>query len=157
MALLETLDVARARGADLLFEVVGTGQATSLADGQRAFDHVSDLDPVALAHAVRQALDDAEIDVDRVGTVVSLARDDEGQVAAERTALESLGARVPQLQFLHPKRVLGESFGASECLGLLYAQRHARPTRERPYVLLNGHQVGGGLSVLVLRRPEAHS
>lgn len=153
MLLLETLDSARERGATPLLELLGSGLAASLANGERSFDHLGEIDPAAVAHAMRQALDDAGVEPEQVGTLVSLARADSGQVEAERSAFESLGGRAEAVQTLYPKQVLGESFGAGECFAVLYAYQHARSDEARPYTVVNGHQVGGALSSLVLRRP----
>ncbi len=154
MVLLETLEAAQARAARALLELHGAGQATSLADEEGSFDHLSEVTPEAVGHAASQALDDAGIDVAQIGTLVSLARD-ERQAAAEQQALVGLGARPGSLRVLAPKQVLGESFGASETFALLYALRHAPDDAQRPYILLNGHQVGGALSALVLTRCPA--
>ena len=156
MLLMETWQSARDRGARVLFEVCGCGTSTNLAGARAGVDNMGEIEPGAIASAMRQALSDASVGVEEVGAVVSLARQDSRQIDSERIGLDQVFGEAMHPAVVHPKAVLGETFGASETFSAIYwfYHRGSRETAnpEKPYVIVNGYQLGGSVSTVVLRR-----
>ncbi len=86
---LEELGHARARGANILAEVVGYA---SNSDGQ----HVTQPSPATMAQAMRLALEDAGLDAARIGYVnVHGTATEHGDIAESQATAQVFGNRVP--------------------------------------------------------------
>lgn len=111
---LETPEAAAARGAQAMARIVGYGTSFEPPASEVLLVHPSS---VAIAAAIRAALDDAGWDAASVDLVVSSASGLPEFDRAERAAIdETLGTNVA---IAAPKTLLGESLGASSALGLL--------------------------------------
>ena len=157
--MLETSDHAAARGATPLFEVLGTGSAVNLAAmGPATVENMRHMDAESIAVAMRAALHDAGADATAIDLVVGLAREDNGQIAAEDAALADVFGRVfgHASDVCRPKPALGDMLGASDVLAVAAALARqagrARGTGAR-LVLVNGYQLGGHVSSVLLRFP----
>jgi 3-oxoacyl-(acyl-carrier-protein) synthase len=113
---LETPEVARARGAEAMAEVVGYG--TSFAPPARSGSMLNAA-PEALSHAIAGALADAGMGKEDVDVVVSgisgMRAFDNAELAAIR---EAIGDRA---FVVAPKLALGETLGAGSALGVASA------------------------------------
>jgi len=118
---LERPDAARARGAEVLAEVVGYGTAFEPPEREAALVHAS---PEALERAIAGALGDAGLAPGGVDVVVSgvsgLRPFDEAELVAIRRVLGE-GACVTA-----PKRALGETLGAGGAMGMAAAIAYLR-------------------------------
>jgi 3-oxoacyl-[acyl-carrier-protein] synthase II len=175
--MLETSDHAAARGATPLFEVLGTGSAVNLCStGPATVENMRHVDPDAIALAMRAALHDAATTPEAIDLVVGLAREDNGQAASEDAALAAVFGVAPDV--FRPKPVLGDMLGASDVLAVAVAvarQLHAASPvaatsataataadatdgslgagDDARLVLVNGYQLGGHVSSVLLRFP----
>ena len=114
LAVLEPAEQAQIRGADILGEIVGFGQANDPTNGR---------DPesaaLALERAIDSALADASVDRTAIGAVFASAAGNPVTDAHEADALHrALGSRVPVTAI---KSVTGEALGCSGALQTLAA------------------------------------
>ncbi|MCI0849793.1 MAG: hypothetical protein J4N26_02440, partial [Chloroflexi bacterium] len=148
---LEAAEHARSRGAQPSGELLGAGAAGE----PQAVSVPWPADPRgrAFAAAMRAALKDAGLAPLDIDTVVLAAADDaseEGELAALRAVFNGSGES-PAL--LRPKRLLGETLGASAGIGLLTAlaaagEGEAQGTRT---ALVNAFEMGGSVSSLIVK------
>jgi 3-oxoacyl-(acyl-carrier-protein) synthase len=157
---IEPPQLAAARGARVRAEVIGYGNAFEPPASEALIVHVSSL---AIARAIRSALADAELAPDDIDVVASaqsgIARFD----AAEQQGIAAVfgdGSRAIAV----PKRVFGETFGASGALaaacGLAWLDGvpvaplldSSAPQAVR-HVLVLAVGYYGNASAIVLRRP----
>ena len=138
---MERESSAQTRGARPMARVLGYAAGFC----PEAVHHLSSLTTEALQACMLGALADAQRPAAMVSAVVGLANGDDYLAQAERAALAFLP---PSSTLLRPKLVLGETFGAAECLGVLAAAPVLRT--EGALVLVNTHQVGGAVWTLVL-------
>ncbi len=174
MLVLEPLDIARARGAPILGEIVGFGMTSD------AF-HITQPSPEGAARAMRAAICDAGIQPDQIGYInahgtATLAND-----AAETAAIRKVfGAHADRLAVSSTKSMHGHTLGAAgaiEAAATLLALQHGLlpptanftepdptcdldvvPNTARPasveFALSNSFAFGGLNAVLVFRRAE---
>jgi nodulation protein E len=175
MLVLEPLDVARARGASIIGEIIGFGMSSD------AF-HITQPSPDGAARAMRAALADARIDdPNRIGYInahgtATLAND-----ATETTAIRKVFlAHADRLPVSSTKSMHGHTLGAAgavEAAATLLALQHATlpptanftepdptcdldviPNTARPaaveFALSNSFAFGGLNAVVVFRRAE---
>jgi nodulation protein E len=174
MLVLEPLDVARARGASILGEIVGFGMSSD------AF-HITQPSPDGAARAMRAALSDAGVEPSQIDYInahgtATLAND-----AAETTAIRKVfGAHADRLQVSSTKSMHGHTLGAAgaiEAAATLLALRNGIlpptanfnqpdpacdldvvPNVARPaaieFALSNSFAFGGLNAVLAFRRFE---
>ncbi len=117
LVVLEPAGKARARGAEILAEVVGYG--TAFAPPERDSSLLTPADG-AMELAVRTALEDAGVAPEAADVVVSGASGLRAFDEAELTGLSrALGAAQPPV--VAPKMALGETLGAGGALGVLCA------------------------------------
>jgi 3-oxoacyl-(acyl-carrier-protein) synthase len=118
---IETSQVAQARGATVLGEILGYG--TSFAPPPHPGSLLCAA-PEALTQAIRDALADADVSAEAVDVVVSgvsgIAPFDRAELAAIEAAL---GPRPPVMA---PKLALGETLGAGGAIGLVAALAYLR-------------------------------
>jgi 3-oxoacyl-[acyl-carrier-protein] synthase II len=101
--ILEELEHARARGADILAEVVGYGTNS---DGQ----HVTQPSAETMAQAMRLALEDAELAPEDIGYVNAHGTaTDHGDIAETAATAQVFGARMPISSL---KSYVGHTLGA---------------------------------------------
>lgn len=101
--ILEELEHARARGANILAEVVGYGTNS---DGQ----HVTQPSADTMAEAMRLALQDAGIEADQIGYVNAHGTaTDHGDIAESAATSQVFGPRMP---FSSLKSYVGHTLGA---------------------------------------------
>jgi 3-oxoacyl-[acyl-carrier-protein] synthase II len=116
LVVVEPADLAAARGATALGEIVGYGTSFIPPAGEGALVHAS---PEALRRATAGALADAGAAADDVDVVVSgvsgLRAFDEAELGAISAVLGS------DVCVLAPKRGLGETLGAGGAMGILVA------------------------------------
>lgn len=157
VVLLETADSAAERGAAPICEVLGYGQAMNLTDRPAAIENMGHIDPAAIHAAMRQALETTGTDAARIGLVVSLARDDNGQTGSEREALEAVFGTENGPRVRYPKKRIGETFAASDTLGLVAARFYAECEpdafggREEKLAMVNGYQLGGNVTSVIVK------
>ncbi|MBL8621015.1 MAG: beta-ketoacyl-[acyl-carrier-protein] synthase family protein [Myxococcales bacterium] len=109
MLVLERLDAARARGAEVLAVLAGSALAND------AY-HVISPDPTgaAWARVIRAALADAGVDASQVDAVSAHATaTPQGDVAETRAIHAVLGARAPRVPVSATKSMHGHAFGAA--------------------------------------------
>ncbi len=169
---LESFERARARGAEILGEIVGCGMSADAAD-------ITAPDPESAAWAMSQALADAGVPPDAVGYVnahgTGTRLNDRAEIAALRLVF---GAHTDRLAVSSTKSMLGHTLcagGALELIVTLLALRHgvlpptinfrepdpdcaidcvanvARPAAVE-YALSNSFAFGGLNAVLAVRR-----
>jgi len=113
---LELPEAAKARGANVLGEVVGYGTAFVPPEREAVLVHAS---PEALERAIAEALADAGVsggDVDLVVSGVSgLRAFDEAELVAAASAVG------PEACVVAPKLAVGETLGAGGAMGMLAA------------------------------------
>jgi nodulation protein E len=174
MLVLEPLDIARARGAPILGEIIGFGMTSD------AF-HITQPSPDGAARAMRAAICDAGIQPDQIGYInahgtATLAND-----ATETAAIRKVfGARADRLAVSSTKSMHGHTLGAAgaiEAAATLLALQHGIlpptanftepdpacdldvvPNTARPasveFALSNSFAFGGLNAVLAFRRAE---
>lgn len=155
---VETQELARKRGAKVLGEIVGYGNAFEPPDSEALLVHVS---PLSVERAISMALSDAQLapsDIDLVASAVSgISHFD----AAELSGIEAvLGARAVVAA---PKAIFGETFGAAGALSMACALGwfegapvtplvHGRVSSRRDHVLVLAVGYYGNASAVILRR-----
>lgn len=153
----ERLEDAEARGANILAEVVGYGAAFEPPESDALLVHGS---ARALSDAIQQALSDAGLERQDVDLVV---RSESGLTAfdeAEKGALGELG--LLECAALHPKRWIGETFGASGGFGIATAlaamggglSHRIEGTSSARHVLVTTLGYYGNASAVILRQNE---
>jgi 3-oxoacyl-[acyl-carrier-protein] synthase II len=146
---LEDADHASRRGARPFAEVLGSGAASEPQDAGVPWG--CDPEGRAQAAALGGALEDASIAPVEVQTV-SLAAADDASEAAELAAVRTvLGEPSSSLMLLRPKRLAGETLGASATLGLLASIASAQGSGA--VVVTNAFEMGGAASSLVVHVP----
>ncbi|NOY90851.1 MAG: hypothetical protein GXP55_06525 [Deltaproteobacteria bacterium] len=157
---VETLEGALARGARVHAELVGFGTSFDAPASEALLVHAS---ARAVEDAIRLALEDADVDADEVDLVCA-SRSGFGVFDdAEETALASVfGASTACVA---PKRVVGETFGASGAMNLVALMaffdgapvaplfRGEAPKRIRHALVLTAGFYGN-VSAVVLRRRD---
>jgi 3-oxoacyl-[acyl-carrier-protein] synthase II len=112
LLMLEAAESAAARGASVLGEIKGYGNAYDLSHGTVSAQAVG-----AIARAMRLALQDAQMDADAIGCLSASAN---GSVLADRYEAQAVGAvfggRTCTLPVTAVKSMLGETLGASGAL-----------------------------------------
>jgi 3-oxoacyl-(acyl-carrier-protein) synthase len=129
LLVLETLDRARARGADVAAQIVGYGTAFVAPERESAFLHASS---EAVERAIAGALADANVAPGAIEAVVSgvsgLRVFDEAELLAIRRILgDSASVTAPKL-------LLGETLGAGGALGMICAMALMRDEARLPVV-----------------------
>lgn len=99
MAMLEDVDIARARGAEILAELVGYGRSCDAAyPGETPMIHGN-----AMSTAIRQALDEAGLRFDQVdlicGTSWGVAQSAEKELGAIREVFGNASAEIPLVNY----------------------------------------------------------
>ncbi|MCS6798568.1 MAG: hypothetical protein NZ898_08555 [Myxococcota bacterium] len=115
-AVVEPEAVARERGARVLARILGYGTAYEPPPSDALLVHTS---PEAVRRAIVAALADAGVPHRRVDAVVSAENGLERHDAAVRAGIESALGRGPIVAA--PKRLTGETFGASGAFGVAHA------------------------------------
>jgi 3-oxoacyl-[acyl-carrier-protein] synthase II len=157
VVLLETASFAAERGAEPICELLGYGQSMNLTRKATGVDNMGPIDPACLHTAMRQALESTGVDASRVGLVVSLAREDNGQVESEREAIAALFGQDAMPEIRYPKPRIGETFAASDTFGVIAARFWAEcdPSafggRDERLALVNGYQLGGNVSSVLVK------
>jgi nodulation protein E len=115
MVVLEALDHARSRGADILAEVVGFGMSADSKD-------LIAPDANGMARAITATLADAALSADMIDYVNAHGTGTTANDAAETLALHrSIGAHVRQLVVSSTKSVIGHALGAAGALEFVAA------------------------------------
>lgn len=117
---LETLDSAQARGAEILCEIAGFGMSGDAGDLLRP-------DPAGAAASMRAALGDAGIPASRIGYVNAHGT---GTVANELSETEALreifGSRLSDIAVSSTKPIHGHALGAAGAIEFLVATQALR-------------------------------
>lgn len=141
---------ATARGARIIARVVGHSMSFCADSVHR----ITDVTEESLACSMEEALRRSGRAAAHVAWVVGADNGHEALREAERSAVRRVIGR--DVQWLRPKCVLGESFGASEGLGVIVGASALQVTETRPgavpLCLVNACQVGGSVSSLVLEK-----
>lgn len=112
---LETLEHAQARGADILAEVVGFGMSADAKD-------LTAPDPNGMARAITGALNDAKLTPDQIDYVNAHGTGTMANDLAETAALHSsFGAHAAKLAVSSTKSVVGHALGAGGALEFVAA------------------------------------
>jgi nodulation protein E len=107
---LETLDHAAARGADILGEIVGFGMSADAGD-------LTAPDPDGMVRAMAAALTDASLPAEAVDHVNAHGTGTTANDAAETAALHKMfGAHAPRLAISSTKSMVGHALGAAGAL-----------------------------------------
>ena len=115
MVVLEALDHARSRGADILAEVVGFGMSADSKD-------LIAPDANGMARAITATLADAALSADTIDYVNAHGTGTTANDAAETLALHrSIGAHARQLVVSSTKSVIGHALGAAGALEFVAA------------------------------------
>lgn len=113
MLVLETLEHARARGADILAEIVGFGMSADARD-------LTAPDPAGMARAISAALMDGSLAPDMVDYVNAHGTGTVANDEAETAALHmSFGEHARRLAVSSTKSMVGHSLGAAGALELV--------------------------------------
>ena len=174
--LLESLDSAQDRGAPIYAEVLGYGIASEAVHLRKV-----DLSGSALAHAIRQALGDAQLTPSDIDYINSHGNSLPDYDLCETNAFKAaFGQQAYSIPISSIKSMIGQPIAASgtfqaiasaltirhgiipptinyetpdpDC-DLDYVPNRARVSRVR-YAVANAHSLGGTHSVLVLGKPE---
>ena len=117
---LETLEHAQARGADILAEVVGFGMSADAKD-------LTAPDPNGMARAITGALNDAKLAPDQIDYVNAHGTGTMANDLAETAALHSsFGAHAAKLAVSSTKSVVGHALGAAGALEFVAAIMNIR-------------------------------
>jgi nodulation protein E len=112
---LETLEHAQARGADVLAEIVGFGMSADAKD-------LTAPDPAGMARAITGALTDAKLTPDQIGYVNAHGTGTMANDLAETAALHlSFGAHAGKLAVSSTKSVVGHGLGAAGAMEFVAA------------------------------------
>jgi nodulation protein E len=115
VVVLEALDHARGRGADILAEIVGFGMSADSKD-------LTAPDAGGMARAINAALADAALSPDRIDYVNAHGTGTTANDHAETKALHrSFGAHAPRLAVSSTKSVVGHTLGAAGALEFVAA------------------------------------
>jgi nodulation protein E len=115
VAVLETLDLARSRGADILAEIVGFGMSADSQD-------LTAPDASGMARAITATLADAALSPDTIDYVNAHGTGTTANDSAETAALHlSFGAHVRKLAISSTKSVVGHTLGAAGALEFIAA------------------------------------
>jgi 3-oxoacyl-[acyl-carrier-protein] synthase II len=145
---VEDAGQARERGAAAFAELLGAGAASEPQEVSQPWS--SDPEGRAFAYAMRAALEDAGVSAERVTTVALAAGDDESERAELAALRDVFGALAAALALLRPKRLLGETLGASATLALLAALAHSEGGASGGVALVNGFEMGGAVASVVV-------
>lgn len=126
---LERSDGARARGARVLAEMLGYGNAFEPPESEAAIVHAS---PLAVQRAVRMAVTDAGCASDEVDLVVSSLS---GVAAFDAAELEGIREALGEVAVVAPKAFYGETFGAGGALALACALGYLAGVPPRPLIV----------------------
>lgn len=146
---LEAPERARARGVTPLGELLGAGAAGEPQEVSVPWS--ADPNCRALAVAMRSALADATLHAGAVGTVVLAAGDDASEEAELAALRDVFGDAAGGLRMLRPKRLFGETLGASAGIGLLAALAELEGRGELGVALVNAFEMGGAATSVLLR------
>ncbi len=138
---VESADAARARGARIYAEVIGTASASDPACGPTSWS----ADSARLASVMQRAAERS--DGVGIGTVVLHAG---GARAAEDAESRAAASVFPHATICRPSRVVG-SMTAAGALGLAVSALEACHTTSRDAVLVLASSWGGGMHAIVLR------
>ena len=112
---LETLEHAQARGADILAEVVGFGMSADAKD-------LTAPDPAGMARAITGALNDAKLSPEQIDYVNAHGTGTMANDLAETSALRSsFGAHAAKLAVSSTKSVVGHGLGAAGAMEFVAA------------------------------------
>lgn len=112
---LETLEHAQARGADILAEVVGFGMSADAKD-------LTAPDPTGMARAITGAMNDAKLTPDQIDYVNAHGTGTMANDLAETSALRSsFGAHAGKLAVSSTKSVVGHGLGAAGAMEFVAA------------------------------------
>jgi nodulation protein E len=112
---LETLEHAQARGADILAEIVGFGMSADAKD-------LTAPDPTGMARAITGALNDAKLTPDQIDYVNAHGTGTMANDLAETSALRSsFGAHAAKLAVSSTKSVVGHGLGAAGAMEFVAA------------------------------------
>jgi nodulation protein E len=115
VVVLESLDHARSRGADILAEIVGFGMSADSKD-------LTAPDADGMARAMTAALTDAALSPDAIDYVNAHGTGTTANDQTETVALHrSFGAHAPRLAISSTKSVVGHTLGAAGALELVAA------------------------------------
>ncbi|HEX2677392.1 MAG TPA: beta-ketoacyl synthase N-terminal-like domain-containing protein [Polyangiales bacterium] len=156
---LETAAFAKQRGARVLGEIVGYGNAFEPPESEALLVHVS---PLAVERAIRMALADAQLDASSIDVVASAASGISHFDAAELSGVEAVFGARPAV--VAPKILFGETFGASGALAMACALSWFAGARVSPvvqgklpasvsHVLVLAVGYYGNASAVILRKP----
>ncbi len=107
MLVLESLEAARARGAQILGEIIGFGMSSD------AF-HITQPSPDGAARAMRAALSDAGIQPGQIGYINAHGTATQANDAAESTAIRKVfGSHADRLAISSTKSMHGHALGAA--------------------------------------------
>lgn len=178
--MLETLEHAGERGATPLAEIIGFGGAFSPVSPEHATEL---LDPTPFAWSMQTALDEAGLTPDDIDAVHLSANGSRfGDLAEAQAVRNVFGVRADSVPVTAIKGLIGETIGSSSSIGIAAAalqlvHQVMPPTTgftaadadidlnivteaqesDKGYttILVNGFDVGGNISSLILRRFES--
>jgi 3-oxoacyl-[acyl-carrier-protein] synthase II len=145
---LERADTARARGAPIIARVAG--HSTSFCAD--SVHRITKVNARSLAWSMEEALRNSGRSAADVSWIVAVDNGDLLMAESERLAAQCVLR--DDLQWIRPKRILGESFGASEGLATIIGSSALNSNRthtpEKSLCMISTCHVGGAVSSILL-------
>jgi 3-oxoacyl-[acyl-carrier-protein] synthase II len=153
MMFVEDAQFAKARNADVLFEICGYGVNSNLQRVEKSIDNFGYIKPTAILNSMKSSLVRSEVSANSIDLIISLSRKDSNQTESESEAVNALWpGGAPDIHYV--KQVLGETFGASDgfaaIAGYVKAKEIKGTDQNKKHVMVNSYHIGGNCFSMII-------
>lgn len=161
MLLLESQESTKTRKRVPLAEVLDYGSTNAINYSRGPYA----IDSSVIERAMWQAIERSQVSPDEIGLFATAANGTPGLAEAEDHAFSRVFGHRAEMARIDTKKVLGETFGASEAFSLIAAacllaskdqpQSSSAPVRGKRLAMVNCYEFGGNVDSIILQRGEA--
>ncbi|MEP2936680.1 MAG: beta-ketoacyl synthase N-terminal-like domain-containing protein [Gilvibacter sp.] len=153
MMFVEDAEFAKARNAEVLFEVCGYGVNSNLQREEKSIDNFGYIAPQSILNSMKTSLVRSEVAGANIDLIISLSREDSRQTESEVEAIKQLWPEnTPEVHYV--KQVLGETFGASDgfaaVAGYVKAKKIKGTDQNKKHVMVNSYHIGGNCFSMII-------
>jgi 3-oxoacyl-[acyl-carrier-protein] synthase II len=153
MLFIENQSFAISRKANILFEVCGYGVSSNLQREEISIDNFGYISPKIIEKTMRNSLVNSEIEFQNISMIISLGRTDSHQIDSEKEAISNIWLnKPPKINYI--KKVLGETFGASDCFAMLAGYIKGLELKnneiDKVFIMVNSYHIGGNCFSLII-------
>ena len=153
MMFVEDAQFAKARNAEILFEICGYGVNSNLQRLEKSIDNFGYINPEAILNSMKSSLIRSEVAGSDIDLIISLSRKDSHQTESESEAISQLWPEgAPEVHYV--KQVLGETFGASDgfaaIAGYVKAKKLKGTDQKPKHVMVNSYHIGGNCFSMII-------